>query len=64
MTTNSRLLFCSKDMHKFMEANELSTVEQLFEIPIDKLVLRPDFPYRLLHEWVMLRDKFNLLWEN
>ena len=64
MTTNSRLLFCSRDMHKFMEANSIKSVGQLFEIAIDDLVLMPDFPYRLLKEWVSLHDKFNLLCEN
>lgn len=64
MTKNSRLLFCSSGMHEFMEANEIKSIKELFEIPIDELVLMPNFPYRLLREWVSLRDKFNLLIEN
>jgi hypothetical protein len=64
MTRNSRLLFCSRDMHKFMEANCITSVAQLFEIKIEKLVLMPNFPYRLLEEWLTLRDKFNFLCEN
>jgi len=47
-----------------MEANSIKSVGQLFEIAIDDLVLMPDFPYRLLKEWVSLHDKFNLLCEN
>ncbi|HEX8460016.1 MAG TPA: hypothetical protein VF623_01245 [Segetibacter sp.] len=62
--TNSRLLFCSRDLHVFMEANSIKSVQQLFDISIDSLVMKPDFPYRLLIEWVTLRDKFNLLHEN
>ncbi|MCW3115108.1 MAG: hypothetical protein JWR18_3504 [Segetibacter sp.] len=64
MGTNSRLLFCSRDMHKFMEANGITSIQQLFEISIDNLVLMQSFPFRLLKEWVSLRDKFNLLIEN
>ena len=64
MIKNSRLLFCSCDMHKFMEANKITSIQKLYEIPIKELVMMPDFPYRLLEEWVCLRDKFNLLIEN
>lgn len=64
MVKNSRLLFCSRDMHKFMEANDITSIQQMFEIPIDQLVLMSNFPYRLLTEWVSLRDRFNLLVEN
>ena len=64
MVKNSRLLFCSRDMHKFMEANEITSIQKLFEISIDELVTMTNFPYRLLNEWVQLRDKFNLLFEN
>ncbi len=64
MTQNTRLLFCSNDMHKFMEANDINTIPQLFEVRIDELITKPDFPYRLLNEWVTLRDKFNFLHEN
>lgn len=64
MVKNARLLFCSREMHEFMEANEIASVQKLFEIPIDQLVLMSNFPYRLLTEWVSLRDKFNLLIEN
>lgn len=64
MIRNSRLLFCSKDMHKFMEANNINSIPQLFQIKINKLIMMPDFPFRLLEEWVELRDKFNYLGEN
>lgn len=64
MVKNSRLLFCSRDMHEFMEVNNITSIQNLFEIPIDSLVLMSNFPYRLLSEWVTLRDKFNLLIEN
>ena len=64
MVKNSRLLFCSRDMHKFMEANSITSIQNLFEISIDELVMMQNFPYRLLKEWVSLRDKFNLLIEN
>jgi hypothetical protein len=64
MVKNSRLLFCSRDMHVFMESNEIMSIQKLFEIPIDQLVVMSNFPYRLLTEWVSLRDKFNLLFEN
>lgn len=64
MVNNSRLLFCSRDMHIFMEANEITSIQKLFEISIDELVQMQNFPYRLLKEWVSLRDKFNLLIEN
>jgi hypothetical protein len=63
-SSNSRLLLCSKDMHIFMEANDIQGVNHLFEISLHDLVLMPDFPYRLLKEWVSLRDKYNLLCEN
>jgi hypothetical protein len=62
--TNSRLLFCSRDLHKFMEANDIENIRELFNIPINSLIRRPDFPHRLLNEWVTLRDRFNLLNEN
>jgi len=62
--TNSRLLFCSRELHKFMEANSINSIPQLFAIPIDTLIKKRDFPHRLLNEWVTLRDKFNLLHEN
>lgn len=64
MIGNSRLLFCSRDMHKFMEANFIASIHDLFSIAIDDLVSMPDFPYRLLNEWVSLRDRYNLLIEN
>lgn len=64
MVKNGRLLFCSRDMHKFMEANCITSIQKLFDISIDELVQMPNFPYRLLNEWVSLRDKFNLLIEN
>ncbi len=64
MVKNSRLLFCSRDLHKFMEANEITSVKNLFDISIDQLVMMSNFPYRLLNEWLTLRDKFNLLCEN
>ena len=64
MTQNTRLLFCSRDMHLFMEANDIFSIPLLFEIEIGKLILMPDFPYRLLEEWLMLRDRFNFLHEN
>jgi hypothetical protein len=64
MTHNSRLLFCSRDMHRFMEANGITSIQALFEISIDELVKMSNFPHRLLKEWVSLRDKFNLLCEN
>ncbi len=64
MVSNSRLLFCSREMHKFMEANYIRSVHDLFAISIDQLVAMPDFPYRLLTEWVSLRDRYNLLIEN
>ena len=51
-------------MHKFMEGNHICSVTQLFEIKIDRLIVMPDFPYRLLEEWVLLRDRFNFLGEN
>lgn len=51
-------------MHKFMEANEINTIPELFEISIEELITKPDFPFRLLTEWVTLRDKFNFLHEN
>jgi hypothetical protein len=47
-----------------MEANDIKTVPMLFQIPLNTLVLKPDFPYRLLQEWVLLRDKYNFLSEN
>ncbi len=58
------MLFCSRDMHMFMEANNIQSIPRLFDIKIDELVLLPDFPYRLLAEWVTLRDRFNFLNEN
>lgn len=58
------MLFCSRDMHLFMEANNIQSIPRLFDIKIDELVLLPDFPYRLLDEWVTLRDRFNFLNEN
>ncbi|WP_147204290.1 hypothetical protein [Segetibacter aerophilus] len=64
MVHNSRLLLCSRDMHKFMEANQISSIKNLFEISIVDLVQMPNFPLRLLAEWVTLRDLFNLLIEN
>lgn len=64
MTYNTQLIMCSKEMRRFMDKNYLISFEDLFEIPLDKLVIMPDFPYRLLGEWVLLRDKFNLLCEN
>lgn len=64
MVKNSRLLFCSRDMHLFMEANDIPTIQNLFEISIAELVMMQNFPYRLLTEWVTLRDKYNLLVEN
>jgi hypothetical protein len=64
MVNNSRLLFCSSDMHKFMGANEITSIQNLFEISIGHLLQMPNFPYRLLTEWVSLRDRFNLLIEN
>jgi hypothetical protein len=51
-------------MHEFMEANKIMSIPGLFEIKIDKLVLLPTFPYRLLDEWISLRDKYNYLSEN
>ena len=62
--TNSRLLYCSRDLHKFMEANDIESIQELFKIQLDSLIRRPDFPHRLLTEWVTLRDRFNLLHEN
>ena len=51
-------------MRRFMDTNYLVSFEDLFEIALEKLVIMPDFPYRLLSEWVLLRDKFNLLCAN
>lgn len=64
MTQNIRFLLCSKDMQTFMEANKIGSIPKLFDIKIDKLVLMPDFPFRLLDEWITLRDKYNFLNEN
>ena len=64
MTKNSALLFCSRDMHKFMEANSIKSVKQLFQIPLSQVILMEDFPYRLLEEWVTLKDRFQVLCEN
>lgn len=64
MVRNSRHLFCSREMHKFMEAHEITSIRQLFDIKLSELVLLPDFPFRLLDEWVILRDKFHVLCEN
>lgn len=64
MITNTRLLFYSQDMHKFMEAHNINSIAQLFDIPLYNLVIMPGFPYRLLNEWVFLRDKFNFLGVN
>ena len=64
MTYNTHLILCSKDMHGFMQKNFINNFDDLFQIPLNKLVLIPNFPYRLLIEWVLLRDKFNLLCEN
>lgn len=64
MSNNTRFLMCSKDMHSFMEAHNISSIPSLFEIALHDLVVMPDFPYRLLLEWVSLRDKYNLLFEN
>jgi hypothetical protein len=64
MVKNSRLLFCSREMHKFMEANEIASIQNLFQISIDELLQMSTFPYRLLTEWLSLRDRFNLLIEN
>jgi len=64
MVKNSRLLFCSREMHKFMEANEITSIQNLFEISVEELLQMSNFPYRLLTEWVFLRDRFNLLIEN
>lgn len=64
MTQNTRMLFCSRDMHTFMEANEIDSIPELFSISIEQLVTKSDFPYRLLSEWVLLRDKYNFLHEN
>jgi hypothetical protein len=47
-----------------MEAHQIPSIPELFEIRINSLVLMPDFPYRLLEEWVSLRDKYNFLNEN
>ena len=51
-------------MHKFMEANEITSIQNLFEISVEELLQMSNFPYRLLTEWVFLRDRFNLLIEN
>ncbi len=47
-----------------MEANEITSIQNLFKISIDELLQMSNFPYRLLTEWVSLRDRFNLLIEN
>jgi hypothetical protein len=47
-----------------MEANEITSIQHLFEISIEELLQISTFPYRLLTEWLSLRDRFNLLIEN
>lgn len=64
ITQNIRFLLCSKDMQIFMESNKIGSIPKLFDIKIDKLVLMPDFPIRLLDEWIILRDRCNFLNEN
>ncbi len=64
MTRNTQLLMCSEDMHRFMEAHQINSIPELFELSLSNMVLMPDFPFRLLIEWMSLRDKFNLLFEN
>lgn len=64
MLKNSKLLYCSRQMHQFMEANYIASMQKLFEISLCDLILMPNFPPRLLNEWVLLRDKFNVLCEN
>ena len=64
ITQNAKLLYCSYDMQNFMDSNNIQSIPRLFDIKIDQLVQKPDFPYRLLEEWLMLRDRLSFLSEN
>lgn len=64
MVKNSKYLFCSREMNKFIEANEINSIQTLFQISVEELLRMPSFPFQLLNEWTYLRDKFNLLSEN